>query len=289
MKGIILAGGTGSRLFPITWGASKQLLPVYDKPLIYYPLNTLMTMGVREILLISDEASLLSFQRLLGNGKDLGISLQYAVQNAPNGIAEALIIGEKWLNKEPCVLILGDNIFYGSILFEHLSSINPNHFQGALSFALKVPNPQRFGVVQFNNDKVVDIIEKPKIPPSDYAITGIYVLDDKAARLAKTLTPSSRNELEITDLQKLYLKNNQLKVCLLPDDFVWFDTGTAHSLWQACQWVYENEQKLNKKIGAVELTAHQNGWVSGEQLKKRAEKMKNSEYGQFLWQYIQAA
>ena len=176
MKGIILAGGTGSRLFPITWGASKQLLPVYDKPLIYYPLNTLMTMGVREILLISDEASLPSFQRLLGNGKDLGISLQYAVQNAPNGIAEALIIGEKWLNQEPCVLILGDNIFYGSILFEHLSSINPNHFQGALSFALKVPNPQRFGVVQFNNDKVVDIIEKPKIPPSDYAIAGIYVL-----------------------------------------------------------------------------------------------------------------
>lgn len=281
MKGIILAGGTGSRLFPATLAVSKQLLPIYDKPLIYYPLNTLLSLGVREILLISDDTSLPSFQRLLGNGEDFGISLRYAVQNAPNGIAEALIIGETFLHNEACILILGDNIFYGSFLSETLSCVS-SHFQGALSFALKVPNPQRFGVVQFDNNQVIDIIEKPKTPPSDYAIVGMYVLDGKAASLAKTLTPSSRNELEITDLQKIYLQNNQLKVCLLPDDFIWFDTGTAHSLWQACQWVYEKEQKLNKKIGAVELTAYQNGWISAEQLKKRAEKMKNSEYGQKL-------
>lgn len=285
MKGIILAGGMGSRLFPATLAISKQLLPIYDKPLIYYPLSTLMSLGIREILLISTEHDLPAFQRLLGNGADFGIALHYACQNTPNGIAQALIIADHFLHNEPCILILGDNIFYGQAL-SHILQLDDS-FQGALSFALKVPNPQRFGVVYFDNGKVIDIIEKPKSPPSEYAITGIYALDGNAATLAKTLKPSHRQELEITDLQKIYLTNNKLNVYCLPDDFIWFDTGTISGLYQANQWVKHTEEKIGKKIGAVELLAYQNGWIDKNQLKKRAEHMKNSEYGQFLLNYIE--
>lgn len=282
MKGIILAGGTGSRLFPATIATCKQLLPVYDKPLVYYPLDTLIQAGISEILLISTPTHLPFFKNLFGDGKTLGISMQYASQDKPNGIAEALLIGEKFIDNDSVVLILGDNIFYGKDLINTILQ-KQNNFQGALTFACKVENPNRFGVVCFDDKgDIAEIVEKPMVAPSDYAVIGIYVLDSKASYFAKQLKPSQRNELEITDLQNIYLQQKQLNVHLLPADFVWFDAGNADSLFQAACWVKTTEERIKQKIGAVEISAYQQGYISLNTLFYRGKQMENSEYGKYL-------
>lgn len=282
MKGIILAGGSGTRLYPLTKNTSKQLLPVYDKPMIFYPLSTLMMAGIRDILIISTPRDLPDFKKLLGNGSNFGINLSYAEQPSPDGLAQAFIIGEKFLDGDSCTMILGDNIFYGNGLGNILKQAVQKN-EGATIFGYFVEDPERFGVVEFDkNNKVVSIEEKPKTPKSNYAVTGLYVYDNKVTEYAKMVKPSDRGELEITDLNKIYLENNQLDVKLLGRGFAWLDTGTIDSLLDAGNFIYLLEKRQGLKVCVPEEIAFTNGWLSTEKLLGISKEYGKSNYGKHL-------
>ncbi|MDQ3140831.1 MAG: glucose-1-phosphate thymidylyltransferase RfbA [Bacteroidota bacterium] len=281
MKGIILAGGQGTRLFPSTLAVSKQLMPVYDKPMIYYPLSTLMLAGIREILIISTPNDLPLFKKLLGDGADLGIQLEYKEQVTPNGLAQAFVIGKKFIGKEKVCLILGDNIFYGHKIPELLrESSNPD---GGIVFAYPVADPERYGVVDFDDDlKAISIEEKPKQPKSNYAVPGIYFYDNSVIQIAENLKPSTRGEYEITDVNQEYLRQGKLKVGVLGRGVAWLDTGTHESLMQASQFIQVIEARQGLKIGCIEEVAFLMGYISKADLKAHAEKLRKSIYGEYL-------
>lgn len=281
MRGIILAGGSGTRLYPLTLPISKQLLPVYDKPMIYYPLSILMLAGIKDILIITTIPDQPIFKRLLGNGSRFGICLSYVAQPSPDGLAQALILAENFLQGGPSCLVLGDNIFYGQGLQESLLRAK-DRTNGATVFAHKVRNPYHFGVVQFEDGKAVSLEEKPEFPRSHYAITGLYFYDSEAPVLAKKLKPSTRGELEITDLNQLYLEQNKLHVEVFGRGFAWFDTGTQDSLLEAAQFVKTVEQRQGFKIACLEEIAVRQKWIGYENLQKLAEQYANSSYGKYL-------
>jgi len=281
MKGIILAGGSGTRLYPLTLAVSKQLMPVYDKPMIYYPLSTLMSAGIREILVISTPHDLPLFEKLLGDGKKFGCEFQYAIQEDPNGLAEAFIIGKDFIGTEKVALILGDNIFYGTGLEELLQANNDP--EGGIIYAYHVQDPERYGVVDFDeNGKAISIEEKPEKPTSNYAVPGIYFYDNSVIEIAENMKPSHRGELEITDINKEYLKRKKLKVSVLDKGTAWLDTGTFNSLMQASQFVQVIEERQGLKIGAIEEVAYKMGFITDDQLKKLAEPLIKSGYGKHL-------
>ena len=282
MKGIILAGGSGKRLYPLTKVTSKQLLPVYDKPMIFYPLSTLMLAGIRDILIISTPADLPNFQRLLGDGSQYGIRLSYKVQPSPDGLAQAFILGEEFIGDDRAAMILGDNIFYGAGLGEHLRRAAKQE-EGATVFGYYVEDPERFGVVEFDkNGKAVSIEEKPKNPKSNYAVTGLYFYDKKVCERAKSLKPSARGELEITDLNRLYLEEDRLNVITLGRGYAWLDTGTVDSLAQATEFVRVVESREGIQIAALEEIAYHSGWISRAELLQAAENYGQSPYGKHL-------
>jgi len=285
MKGIILAGGSGTRLHPLTLAVSKQLMPIYDKPMIYYPLSTLMWSGIREILIISTPHDLPLFQQLLGNGKNLGCRFEYAVQEHPNGLAEAFIIGKDFIGDDKVALVLGDNIFYGTGLSDLLLANNdPN---GGIIYAYHVHDPERYGVVDFDeNGKVLSIEEKPEVPKSNYAVPGIYFYDNDVVEIAKNINPSHRGELEITDINKEYLNRGKLKVSILDRGTAWLDTGTFQSLMQAGQFVQVIEERQGLKIGAIEEAAYKMGFIDASQLSKLAQPLLKSGYGKHLLSII---
>ena len=281
MKGIILAGGSGTRLHPLTLSISKQLMPIYDKPMIYYPLSTLIYAGIREILIISTPKDLPLFKDLLGSGSKYGCSFEYAVQDAPNGLAEAFIIGEEFIGKEKVALILGDNIFYGSGLAKLLQS--NNNPDGGIIYAYRVHDPERYGVVEFNKEgKAISIEEKPLEPKSNYAVPGIYFYDNDVVEIAKSIPLSPRGELEITDVNKEYLKRNKLSVSILDRGTAWLDTGTFQSLMQASQFVEVIEERQGLKIGTIEGAAYEMGFITEEELIALAEPLMKSGYGENL-------
>ena len=283
MKGIILAGGSGTRLHPLTLALSKQLIPVYDKPMIYYPLSILMSAGISEILIISTPIDLPNFERLLGDGSKLGCVFSYAVQEIPNGLAQAFVIGEKFIGKDKVALVLGDNIFYG-IGMDTLLKEN-NNPEGGVVYAYHVSDPERYGVVEFDAEmKAISIEEKPLKPKSNYAVPGLYFYDNSVVEIAKNLKPSERGEYEITDVNANYLKQGKLKVAILDRGTAWFDTGTFSSLMQAGQFVQVIEERQGLKIGCIEEIAYRNGFISKEQLKKIAEPLVKSGYGKYLLQ-----
>ena len=283
MKGIILAGGSGTRLHPLTLALSKQLIPVYDKPMIYYPLSILMSAGISEILIISTPIDLPNFERLLGDGSNLGCVFSYAVQEIPNGLAQAFVIGEKFIGKDKVALVLGDNIFYG-IGMDTLLKEN-NNPEGGVVYAYHVSDPERYGVVEFDAEmKAISIEEKPLKPKSNYAVPGLYFYDNSVVEIAKNLKPSERGEYEITDVNAAYLKQGKLKVAILDRGTAWFDTGTFSSLMQAGQFVQVIEERQGLKIGCIEEIAYRNGFISKEQLKKIAEPLVKSGYGKYLLQ-----
>lgn len=286
MKGIILAGGSGTRLHPLTLAMSKQLMPVYDKPMIYYPLSILMLAGIREILVISTPHDLPHFQRLLGDGKNLGCNFQYAEQAIPNGLAQAFVIGQKFIGNDSVALILGDNIFYGSGLQNLLQS--NNNPDGGVVFAYHVSDPERYGVVEFDKEmKAVSIEEKPLKPKSNYAVPGLYFYDNDVIRIAKNLKPSPRGEYEITDVNKEYLQNGKLKVGILDKGTAWLDTGTFASLMQASQFVQVIEERQGLKIGCIEEVAFRQGYITKNDLTKIAEPLLKSGYGKYLMSLIE--
>ncbi len=281
-KGIILAGGSGSRLYPITKGISKQLMPIYDKPMIYYPLTTLMQSGIKEILIITNDYHLNSFKRLLSHGEHLGISIEYAIQKNPNGLAEAFLIGDNFLNGSSAVLILGDNLFYGETLNEQIRKCNSQQ-QGATIFAYEVSNPEDYGIAEFDsNKKVVNIEEKPKKPKSKFAITGLYFYDHTVVDRAKKLKPSKRGELEITDLNNLYLKDDLLNIEIMNRGTAWLDTGNFDSLHEASSFIRTIEHRQGLKVGCPEEIAWRSGFIDDEDMKNLAHPLIKSGYGNYL-------
>lgn len=282
MKGIILAGGSGTRLYPLTMVTSKQLLPIYDKPMIYYPLSTLMLAGIRDILIISTPYDLPNFERLLGDGSQFGIHLFYKVQPSPDGLAQAFILGEEFIGDDRCAMILGDNIFYGAGLTKHLRQAVEQE-NGSTVFGYYVEDPERFGVVEFDKDgKAISVEEKPVNPKSNYAITGLYFYDKKVCERAKALKPSARGELEITDLNRIYLEEGTLNVITLGRGYAWLDTGTVDSLAKAAEFVRVIESREGVQISAVEEIAYRNGWITKEKLEESAALYGKSPYGKHL-------
>ena len=285
MKGIILAGGSGTRLYPLTMVTSKQLLPIYDKPMIYYPLSVLMSAGIRDILIISTPQDTPRFEELLGDGNQFGIHLNYAVQPSPDGLAQAFIIGEEFIDKDTVAMILGDNIFAGHGLKKRLTAAveNAENGRGATVFGYYVDDPERFGIVEFDDKgKAISVEEKPEKPKSNYCITGLYFYDNKVVAYAKNLQPSPRNELEITDLNRIYLEKEKLNVELLGQGFTWLDTGTHESLVEATNFVQTIENHQHRKIACLEEIAFLNGWISKEDVMKSYEVLKKNEYGKYL-------
>lgn len=285
MKGIILAGGSGTRLYPLTMVTSKQLLPVYDKPMIYYPMSVLMNAGIRDILIISTPQDTPRFEELFGDGHQFGIHLTYAVQPSPDGLAQAFIIGEKFIGDSSVAMILGDNIFAGHGLKKRLKAAvnNAESGAGATVFGYYVDDPERFGIVEFNEEgKAISIEEKPQVPKSNYCVTGLYFYDNRVVNYAKELKPSARGELEITDLNRIYLEQGELNVELLGQGFTWLDTGTHESLVDATNFVKTMESHQHRKIGCLEEIAYLNGWISKEEVMKVYEVLKKNQYGQYL-------
>ncbi len=285
MKGIILAGGSGTRLHPLTLAVSKQLMPIYDKPMIYYPLSALMLAGIKEILIISTPNDLPLFERLLGDGKNLGCRFEYAVQEVPNGLAQAFVIGADFIGDDDVALILGDNIFYGTDLERRLkNAVNPD---GGIIFAYHVKDPERYGVVEFDKENnVISIEEKPEMPKSNYAVPGVYFYDNSVVEIAKNIKPSPRGEYEITDINKAYLDKGKLKVAKLGRGTAWLDTGTFASLIQAQQFVQVIEERQGLKIGCIEEIAYRKGFIDADQLRKIAEPLMKSGYGEYLMEIL---
>ena len=284
MKGIVLAGGSGTRLYPLTMVTSKQLLPIYDKPMIYYPLSTLMLAGIRDILIISTPTDLPNFERLLGDGSRYGVNLSYKVQPSPDGLAQAFTLGEDFIGDEPCAMVLGDNIFDGAGLGDHLKKAVEAAQNGqATVFGYYVNDPERFGIVEFDNNwRVISVEEKPKQPKSNYAITGLYFYDKRVVELAKQVKPSARGELEITDLNRMYLEDGTLNVQLLGRGYAWLDTGTMDTLVEAAEFVQVIEQRQGIMISAPEEIAYRHGWITREELLKSADTYGKSPYGEHL-------
>lgn len=289
MRGIILAGGSGTRLYPLTQVVSKQLMPIYDKPMIYYPLSVLMQAEIKDILIISTPQDIDNFKKLLGDGSDYGINLEYAIQPSPDGLAQAFLIGEEFIGEEDCAMILGDNIFYGANLKEELLKAKENAKNGiATIFGYKVHDPERFGIVEFDsNNKVISVEEKPEKPKSNYAITGLYFYDNSVKYKAKKVVPSKRGELEITDLNKMFLEENRLNAICLGEGYGWFDTGTFKSLQTASTFVSVVQEHQNTTICCPEEIGYKNGWLSREKLLERAELMAKNSYGKHLLSLIE--
>lgn len=287
MKGILLAGGSGTRLYPITRSISKQLLPIFDKPMVFYPLSILMEAGIRDILIISTPRDLNGYRYLLGDGSELGIKIEYAIQSSPDGIAQAFLIGEEFIGDDSVCLILGDNLFYGDSLKDQLRQAS-NLNEGGHVFGYEVQNPESFGVIEFEGSKVVSIEEKPQKPKSNYAVTGLYFYDNRVIEITKSLTPSGRGELEITDINLKYLEMGSLRVTILDDNIEWLDTGTHDSLIDASIFIREIQNRKNCLIGSIELIAYENGWLSDVNIKNILARYQNTPYGMNLKKILKA-